>query len=70
MPKLDNESVTLHPVFILEKAFSKVTAVGSSTVMVAIRNQKEINIANLGDSGFVIIRFRNNEAYTYARSKE
>ena len=38
--------------------------------MVAIRNQREINIANLGDSGFVLIRFRNNEAYTAARSKE
>lgn len=38
--------------------------------MVAIRNQKEINISNLGDSGFIIIRFRNGEAYTAARSKE
>jgi serine/threonine protein phosphatase PrpC len=37
---------------------------------VAIRNQKDISIANLGDSGFVLIRFRNGEAYTFARSKE
>jgi hypothetical protein len=38
--------------------------------MVAIRNQKEISIANLGDSGFLLIRFRNGEAYTAAKSKE
>jgi serine/threonine protein phosphatase PrpC len=47
-----------------------VTAVGSSTACVAIRNNKEMSIANLGDSGFVLIRFRNGEAYTAARSKE
>ena len=69
-PKLDNESITLHPIYILSQAFSKLQAVGSSTALVAIRNQREINIANLGDSGFVLIRFRNNEAYTAARSKE
>lgn len=27
-------------------------------------------MANLGDSGFVLIRFKNGEAFTYARSKE
>lgn len=68
--KFDKESVILHPIFILGQAFAKVTAVGSSTAMIAIRNQKELNIANLGDSGFVLIRFRNGEAYTAARSKE
>lgn len=36
--KLDNESVILHPHYILEQAFSKVTAVGSSTVVIGIRN--------------------------------
>ncbi len=68
--KYDIESIILHPIYILEQAFKKVTAVGSSTAMVAIRNQKDIHIANLGDSGFVLIRFRNGEAYTAARSKE
>lgn len=68
--KFDKESITLHPIFILGQAFSKVSAVGSSTAMIAIRNQKELNIANLGDSGFVLIRFRNGEAYTAARSRE
>lgn len=68
--KFDNESVILHPIYILGQAFHKVSAVGSSTAMVGIRNQNEMNIANLGDSGFVLIRFRNGEAYTAARSKE
>lgn len=55
---------------MLEKAFAKVTAVGSSTALVAIRNQKTINIANLGDSGFILIRFRNGEAYAAKKSNE
>jgi hypothetical protein len=38
--------------------------------MVAIRNQGHLSIANLGDSGFMLIRFRNGEAYTAAKSKE
>jgi len=36
--KFDKESVILHPIFILGQAFAKVTAVGSSTAMIAIRN--------------------------------
>lgn len=36
--RLDSENLTFHPVYILEQAFSKVNAVGSSTAMVAIRN--------------------------------
>lgn len=38
--------------------------------MVAIRNQRNINIANLGDSGFILIRFRNGEAYAALKSRE
>ena len=50
--------VSIDPTYILNKGFKKVTAVGSSTALVAIRNQKSIHIANLGDSGFILIRFR------------
>lgn len=60
----------MDPTYILNKGFTKVTAVGSSTALVAIRNQKSINIANLGDSGFILIRFRNGEAYSANRSQE
>lgn len=66
----DPEAVTLDPTFILNQAFKKVSAVGSSTALVAIRNQKSINIANLGDSGFILVRFRNGEAYGAKRSSE
>ena len=62
--------VEMDPTFILNRAFVKVNAVGSSTALVAIRNRRSISIANLGDSGFILIRFRNNEAYAAARSKE
>ena len=50
--------MTIDPTFILNKAFQRVTAVGSSTALVAIRNQKTLYLANLGDSGFILIRFR------------
>lgn len=70
MPKINSENVVLHPIFILQKAFTKVSAVGSSTALVAIRNQKQISIANLGDSGFAFIRFKKGEAFTFARSKD
>jgi hypothetical protein len=35
---LSIESISIDPTFILNKAFQKVTAVGSSTALVAIRN--------------------------------
>jgi hypothetical protein len=34
----DLETITVHPIFILSQAYSRVTAVGSSTALVAIRN--------------------------------
>lgn len=56
--------------FVLDKAFSQVNSVGSATAMVAILNGKNLSIANLGDSGFMIIRFKNGEAFTFSKSKE
>ena len=67
---LDVEVVSIDPTFILNKGFKKVTAVGSSTALVAIRNQKSIHIANLGDSGFILIRFRDGQAFAAKRSNE
>ena len=66
--QVDPETINLDPTYILNQSFVKVNAVGSSTALVAIRNQKMINIANLGDSGFILIRFRNGEAYAAKRS--
>ena len=67
---MDHESISIDPSFILHHAFTRMTAVGSSTALVAVRNQKNISIANLGDSGFIIVRVRNGEAYAAKRSHE
>ena len=67
---LEQESINIEPSFILHRAFTRMTAVGSSTALVAVRNQKNICIANLGDSGFIIVRVRNGEAYAAKRSHE
>lgn len=66
--KLNTEQMNVEPTYILEKAFRRLTAVGSSTALIGIRNQKNISIANLGDSGFILIRFRNGEPYAAKRS--
>lgn len=62
--------VNLYPSYILEKAFRKVTAVGSATALVAILNKQELSISNIGDSGFLVIRFKNGEPYCPHKSKE
>ena len=62
--------VVLFPTYVLEKAFRKVNAVGSATAMIAIQNQNELSIANIGDSGFLVIRFKGGEPYCPHKSKE
>lgn len=62
--------VFLYPTYILQKAFSKVTAVGSATALIAILNKNELQICNIGDSGFLVIRFKNGEPYVPHKSKE
>lgn len=69
---LDNkmyESI-IFPTYVLEKAFKRVKAVGSATAMVAVLNKNELAIANIGDSGFLVIRFKNGEPYCPHKSKE
>ena len=59
---MDTQSVAsarkmkLEPLYVLNNAFTKVRAPGSSTVLVAIVNKDVLNILNLGDSGFVHYR--------------
>lgn len=60
----------IFPTFILSKAFKRVNAVGSATALIAILNKKELNIANIGDSGFILIRFKNGEPFCPYKSKE
>jgi len=41
----------IHALYILEKAFGRMKAVGSSTALLAIKNNNQLNVCNLGDSG-------------------
>jgi len=61
---------TIYPTYILERAFKKVMAVGSATAMIAILNKNELSVANMGDSGFIVIRYKNGESYCPYKSKE
>ncbi len=63
-------NTVLYPTYILQKAFLKVNAVGSATALIAILNKDELSIANIGDSGFLVIRFKNGEPYCPHKSKE
>ena len=60
----------MFPTYILQQAYNRVNAVGSATALVAILNQNELSIANIGDSGFLVIRFKNGEPYCPHKSKE
>ena len=62
--------VALYPTYILGKAFTRVSAVGSATAMIGILNNNELSVANIGDSGFILIRFKNGEPYCPYKSKE
>ena len=47
----------LDTTYVLEKAFGKVIAVGSSTAIIAILNPNNtLQVSNLGDSGFLHYR--------------
>ena len=61
---------TIYPTYILQQAFNRVFAVGSATALVAILNKNELSIANIGDSGFLLIRFKQGEPYAPEKSKE
>ena len=49
---------TIDPVKILRRAFTHTQAVGSATATVAVQLGNQLKIANLGDSGFLQIRFQ------------
>ena len=60
----------IYPTYVLEKAFRKVKSIGSATALIAILNQNSLSLANIGDSGFLIIRFKKGEPYCPHKSKE
>ena len=67
---LKRYEMEIFPTYILSKSFNRVNAVGSATALVAILNKRELAIANIGDSGFILIRFKNGEPYCPHKSKE
>ena len=62
--------VPIYPDYVLQKAFDKIKAVGSATALIAILNKQTLHITNIGDSGFLVIRFKNGEPYCPHKSKE
>lgn len=60
----------IQALYILERAFSKVTAIGSATAMIGILNRNKMSLCNLGDSGFQVYRQAHNTTYLAHRSKE
>lgn len=51
----------IHPIKILSGAYNKVNAVGSATGLIAVKQGRELRIANIGDSGFMLIRFQKED---------
>ena len=45
------------PVTILEKAYSETNSFGSSTAWVWTLSHRNLKVANLGDSGFIVLRY-------------
>lgn len=68
--KSSNSQKEVHALFVLENAFKKVTAVGSSTAVVAVQNGNQLSVCNLGDSGFRVFRREHNTTYLAHRSEE
>jgi serine/threonine protein phosphatase PrpC len=44
--------------------------VGSATALIGILNKNELHCANVGDSGFMVIRFKNGDPLVPFKSKE
>lgn len=54
----------------MDNAYYNTKPIGSATALVGILNNRTLNIANIGDSGFLIVRFKNSEPYVMLKSKE
>lgn len=60
----NTKSGLIHPIKILAGAYNKVNAVGSATGLIAVKQGRELRIANIGDSGFMVIRFQKEDPAT------
>lgn len=63
------QRILLNPLAILKEAYQQVIAPGSATALICTLNGKELACGNLGDSGFMLIRFDDcYEPFVVARS--
>jgi len=63
-------AIQLDPIKIINKAYNKIAAIGSATAVVCVLNGSELSCANIGDSGFLLIRFSDkNSPYILQDSK-
>ena len=69
-PKVTKPS--MNPTQILANAFRKVKITGSSTACICVLDQQfsELKVANLGDSGFLILRYTNSGLKIIYKSEE
>lgn len=47
----------IDPSVIIAQAYERVSFVGSATALVCVLNERELSCANIGDSGFLLVRF-------------
>ncbi len=55
--KHSSAPVVIDPSVVIGKAYRQISAVGSGTAVVCVLNIRELTCANIGDSGFLLIRF-------------
>lgn len=67
-----NSGKHLCPLNILKFSCRRTTSIGSATATICVLNKKDLTALNLGDSGFILIRFDNatNEPYILIKSIE
>ncbi len=66
------QSKTLCPISILKFSLRRTPYAGSATATLCVLNNKELTALNLGDSGFILIRFdaEYTEPFILIKSKE
>jgi len=67
----DSRLLCLDPVSVTARAFSKVKHTGSATAVICVLKKEDLVCANIGDSGFRLIRFNQlGEPYIVIASTE
>lgn len=67
---LPNMSTPDYALELMKRAEQKATSYGASTMLVAVVQHCELGVANLGDSGFLVLRRGRQELEIVARSTE